>query len=236
MTVEARMLKNEAIKNALKTTREKHSLMRPIVIELKLDLKCLNNEERHALEMHFVEGKWLKNYLLALPDEDFKSFDTRTRDIYSLDKDKNKVPRHLGLPAKLIQSVYQQIKQDMKSLAAKRKKTGKKNRKLKFVSDYTTFDLNQYDNTHWICYGPSGDKNGKYKNTIHIAGIKRPIRTFGMEQIPAGAEPANAKLIRKPSGIYVHLTCYLPAVSSVAAEAEKDDVDRLLEAIGTDLD
>ena len=235
MTVEARMLKNEAIKNALKTTREKHSLMRPIVIELKLDLKCLNNEERHALEMHFVEGKWLKNYLLALPDEDFKSFDTRTRDIYSLDKDKNKVPRHLGLPAKLIQSVYQQIKQDMKSLAAKRKKTGKKNGKLKFVSDYTTFDLNQYDNTHWICYGPSGDKNGKYKNTIHIAGIKRPIRTFGMEQIPAGAEPANAKLIRKPSGIYVHLTCYLPAVSSVAAEAEKDDVDRLLEAIGTDL-
>ena len=62
MTVEARMQKNEAIKNALKTTREKHSLMRPIVIELKLDLKCLNNEERHALEMHFVEGKWLKNY------------------------------------------------------------------------------------------------------------------------------------------------------------------------------
>ena len=139
------------------------------------------------------------------------------------------------MPAKLIQSVYQRIKQDMKSLAAKRKKTGKKNGKLKFVSDYTTFDLNQYDNTHWICYGSDGDKNGRYKNTIHIAGIKRPIRTFGMEQIPAGSEPANAKLIRKPSGIYVHLTCYLPATSPVVSEDEKDDVDRLLEAIGTDL-
>lgn len=233
--VEARTLKNETIRKTLKVTREKHSLMRPIVIELKLDLKCLNNEERHALEMYFVEGKWLKNYLLALPDEEFRSFDTRTRDIYSLDKDKNKVPRQLGLPAKLIQSVYQQIKQDMKSLAAKRKKTGKKNGKLKFVSDYTTFDLNQYNNTHWICYGPEGDKNGRYKNTIHIAGIKRPIRTFGMEQIPIGAEPANAKLIRKPSGIYVHLTCYLPAVASAEPEEKKDDVDRLLEAIGTDL-
>ena len=234
MTIEARTLKNEAIRNTLKATREKHSLMRPIVIELKLDPKCLNNEERHALEMYFVEGKWLKNYLLALPDEEFRSFDTRTRDIYSLDKDKNKVPRHLGLPAKLIQSVYQQIKQDMKSLAAKRKKTGKKSGKLKFVSDYTTFDLNQYDNTHWICYGSDGDRNGRYKNTIHIAGIKRPIRTFGMEQIPAGSEPANAKLIRKPSGIYVHLTCYIPAASPAAAEAEKDEVERLLEAIGTD--
>lgn len=235
MTVEERKLKNETIKNAGKATRARHSLMRPIVIELKLDLKCLNNEERHALEMYFVEGKWLKNYLLSLPDEDFRLFDTRTRDIYSLDKDKNAVPRHLEMPAKLLQSVYQQIKQDMKSLAAKRKKTRKKNGKLKFVSDYTTFDLNQYNNTHWICYGPDGDRNGRYKNTIHIAGIKRPIRTFGMEQIPRGAEPANAKLIRKPSGIYVHLTCYLPATSPVAAEAEKDDVDRLLEAIGTDL-
>ena len=231
MTIEARTIKNETIKKTLKATRERHSLMKPIVIELKLDLKCLSNEERSALEMYFVEGKWMKNYLLSLQDEEFRSFDTRTRDIYSLDKDKNKVPRHLEMPAKLLQSVYQQIKHDMKSLAAKRKKTGKKSGKLKFVSDYATFDLNQYNNTHWICYGPDGDKNGRYKNTIHIAGIKRPIRTFGMEQIPADAEPANAKLIRKPSGIYVHLTCYLP----VAGSAMPGDADRLLEAVGTDL-
>ena len=45
--------------------KEKHSLMRPIVIELKLDLKCLNKGKRHAIKMYFVEGKWLKNYLLA---------------------------------------------------------------------------------------------------------------------------------------------------------------------------
>ena len=235
MTAEARKLKNETIKNTLKATREKHSLMRPIVIELKLDLKCLSKKERHALEMYFVEGKWLKNYLLSLSDKDFRSFDTRTRDIHSLDKDKNKVSRHLEMPAKLIQSIYQQIKHDMKALAAKRKKTGRKNGNLKFVSDYTTFDLNQYKNTHWICYGPDGDKNGRYKNTIHIAGIKRPIRAFGMEQIPADAEPANAKLIRKPSGVYVHLACYLPTASPAVSEDEKDDVDRLLEAIGTDL-
>ena len=41
VTVKARTLKNEAIKNKLKATREKHSLMRPIVIELKLDLNAL---------------------------------------------------------------------------------------------------------------------------------------------------------------------------------------------------
>ena len=112
--------------------------MRPIVIELKLDLKCLSKKERHALEMYFVEGKWLKNYLLSLSDKDFRSFDTRTRDIHSLDKDKNKVSRHLEMPAKLIQSVYQQIKHDMKALAAKRKKTGRKNGKRHSTSTSIT--------------------------------------------------------------------------------------------------
>ena len=66
MTIEARTIKNETIKKTLKATRERHSLMKPIVIELKLDLKCLSNEERSALEMYFVEGKWMKNYLLSL--------------------------------------------------------------------------------------------------------------------------------------------------------------------------
>ena len=37
--------------------KEKHSLMRPIVIELKLDLKCLNKGKRHAIKMYFVEVK-----------------------------------------------------------------------------------------------------------------------------------------------------------------------------------
>ena len=53
------------------------------------------------------------------------------------------------MPAKFIQAVYSSIKQDMVSLAAKRKKTGKKNGKLKFRSEYNAIELNQYGNTHW---------------------------------------------------------------------------------------
>ena len=114
------------------------------------------------------------------------------------------------MPAKFIQAVYSSIKQDMVSLAAKRKKTGKKNGKLKFRSEYNAIELNQYGNTHWICYGNDGNKNGKCRNTVHISGIRRPIRVFGMEQIPKDAEFANAKLIKRPSGIYLMLTCYIP--------------------------
>ena len=102
------------------------------------------------------------------------------------------------MPAKFIQSVYSSLKQDMASLAAKRNKRGRSNGKLKFRSSYDSIELNQYGNTHWICYGTEGNKHGKYRNTVHISGVKRPIRVFGMEQIPSCAE----------FSIYLMLTCY----------------------------
>ena len=206
----ARKGKNITIKENGKATRLRHSSMRPLVVEMKLDLKCLNKSERNNLWMYFTQCRWLCNHLISLSPEEFRAFDTKTRDITSLDKDANPVERHLTMPAKFIQSVYSSIKQDMASLAAKRKKTGKKNGKLKFRSEYTAIDLNQYGNTHWICYTDEGNKNGKYRNTVHIAGIKRPVRVFGMDQIPQNAEFANAKLVKRPSGIYLMLTCYVP--------------------------
>ena len=210
MNESARIEKNENIKKTLQETRFRHASMRPVVIEMKLDLRCLNKTEQEKLWHYFTQCRWLCNYLISLSGDDFKTFNTRTRDITSLDKDGNPVERCLTMPAKFIQAVYSSLKQDIACLAAKKSKTGKKNGKLKFRSEYNAIELNQYGNTHWICYGNDGNKNGKYRNTVHISGIKRPIRVFGMEQIPKDAEFANAKLIKRPSGIYLMLTCYIP--------------------------
>ncbi len=207
MDEKGRIEKNNAIREHGKQTRLRHASMRPIVVELKLDLKCLNKSERNNLWMYFTQCRWLCNYLISLDADAFRLFNTRTRDITSLDKDGNKVDRCLTMPAKFIQSVYSSLKRDMASLASKRNKTGKKNGKLKFRSEYDSIELNQYRDTHWICYMEEGDKNGKYRNTVHIAGIKRPVRVFGMEQIPSSAEYANAKRVKRPSGIYLMLTC-----------------------------
>ena len=128
------------------------------------------------------------------------------------------------MPAKFIQNVYSSLKQDMKALAGKRRKTGRKNGKLKFRSSYDSIELNQYGNTHWICFGPEGNKHRKYKNTVHIAGIKRPIRVFGMDQIPADAEYASAKLVKRPSGIYLMLTCYVPKNEEKKDTENKPDI------------
>ncbi len=202
----------------------RHASMRPLTIELKLDIKCLNKAERSKLFLYFTECRWLCNHLLALEAEAFRSFDTKTRNITSLDKEGNPVARELTMPAKFIQAVYASLKQDMKALGAKRRKTGKKNGRLKFRSSYDSIELNQYGNTHWILCGSEGDKNGRYKNTVHVAGIKRPIRVFGMEQIPGEAEFANAKLAKRPSGIYLMLTCYIPKHEGNAGSEKKPDL------------
>ena len=224
MDESARIEKNNSIKEHGKETRARHNSMRPVVIEMKLDLKCLNKAEQEKLWHYFTQCRWLCNHLISLDADAFRAFDTRTRDIASLDKDGNPVSRCLAMPAKFIQSVYSSLKQDMAALAAKREKTGKKNGKLKFRSSYDSIDLNQYGNTHWICYGSDGNRNGKYRNTVHIAGIRRPIRVFGMEQIPKESEYANAKLMKRPSGIYLKLTCYIPKHEGDVKPGNKADI------------
>lgn len=42
----ARIGKNSSIRNSIKETRIRHASMRPLCVELKLDLKCLNRAEQ----------------------------------------------------------------------------------------------------------------------------------------------------------------------------------------------
>ena len=65
MTEKERIQKNTTIKDTLKKTRERHSSMRPVVVEMKLDLKCLNKSERDNLFLYFTQCRWLCNYLIS---------------------------------------------------------------------------------------------------------------------------------------------------------------------------
>ena len=105
MNEQARIRKNSVIKEHGRETRARHASMRPVVVEMKLDLKCLNKTEQEKLWHYFTQCRWLCNYLISLDADVFKSFDTKTRDITSLDKDGNPVERQLTMPAKFIQAV-----------------------------------------------------------------------------------------------------------------------------------
>ena len=73
MDDKARKEKNSTIRENGKATRLRHSSMRPVVVEMKLDLKCLNNSERDSLFLYFTQCRWLCNYLISLDADAFRS-------------------------------------------------------------------------------------------------------------------------------------------------------------------
>ncbi len=87
-----------------------YASIRPVVVDLKLNLKCLNKKDQKKPLHYFTECGWLCNYLLAMSDDEFRSFDTHTRDIWSYEKNRNKAERHIEMPVKFIQAVYLSLK------------------------------------------------------------------------------------------------------------------------------
>ena len=81
------------------------------------------------------------------------------------------------------------------------KRKGQKVGKLKFKSSCNSIPLKQFGVTHRI----------KSLNKVGIQGIKGDIRVFGLEQFAdnPNAEIANAKLLKRPDGYYIHWTVYI---------------------------
>ena len=195
MNEQERIEKNIRIKQSLIETKLKRSIQRCLVFELKINTSKLTRKQFEKLKFLFVQCKWLYNYLLNEEIDIFK-FDTKTRNIFIFDKDKNKINKTIDIPSKIIQSVHCNLKQNIKSLKY-RKEKGYKIGKLKFKSEYNCIDLSQYNNTHAI-------KNNKFR----ICGFKKLFKVHGLNQIKPKYEIANAKLIQKPSGYYIKLTCF----------------------------
>lgn len=188
--------KKNAIKQGIKNTREKRVFQICKVFELKINGSNLNKIEKEQLKMFFVEAKWLYNYILN--QEDIFKFDYKTKEIEVMNKFKELESRTLKfLPAKNRQDVFHLLKQNIISLSRAKKK-GLKVGKLKFKKDYRSIDLSQNGVTHSIIS----------KNRIRVNGIKRPLLVRGLQQIKKEYEVANAKLIKKPDGYYIKITCY----------------------------
>jgi len=44
---------------------------------------------------------------------------------------------------------------------------------------------------------------------VKVAGITKPLRVRGLNRIPEGAEVSCARLLKKPSGYYLHVVYWL---------------------------
>ena len=189
--------KNQKIKDLIKQTREKRKTQTCKVFELKLISNQINSQQKHFLSRVFLEAKWIYNDILNF--DDLKNYDTKKKEVSILNKNKEKEIRELKvLGSQIKQEILHRTWTSIKSHSTKKKK-GKKIGKLKFKSQINSIPLIQFGKTYKFVDG-----------RLRIQKCKKALKIKGLKQIPNEAEFANANLIRKPSGYYLKVTCFLP--------------------------
>lgn len=195
--------KNAQIKATLLATRERRNLQKCFVFSTKICYNKLNNQQKEQLQMLFVEAKRFYNDALSYLDinKTLKEYNNKKTTVQIKQKDGTIIEKELNyLTSSIKDSIITKIKNSLSSLHAKKVK-GYKVGKLKYKSSYNSIELKQFNNTHRI-------KNLK---RVSIQGIKGYFRVRGLDQfytIP-DIEVANAKLLKKSDGYYIHWTTYI---------------------------
>jgi len=164
---------------------------------IKVAKSKLSRDKEEHIKRLFLEGKWLWNYTLAQKDV-FKA-NRCPESVIVVTKQGELSERVLTtLGSQIKQDIVDSLKSTIKSLATK-KLHGRKVGRIRFQKYCNSIPLRQYGKTYRIDFT---------NNSISIQGLKKPIKVKGLSQIPKGADIANARLVRKPSGLYFHITTY----------------------------
>ena len=194
--------KNAQIKATLLATRERRKTQKCFVFSTKIDYRKLNKLQKEQLQRLFVEAKWVYNDIINhLESDKLSSWDDKKKSVIIRHKDGSFVEKPLlYLKSAMMQGMKSQVGDSLNSLAEKKKK-GYKVGKLKFKSSCNSIPLKQFGNTHRI----------KSLRKVGIVGIKGNFRVHGLDQFAdnPNAEIANAKLLNKPDGYYIHWTVYI---------------------------
>ena len=194
--------KNLKIKHTRAETKERHKHMHCRVFEIKVDFSKLSREKKEHINALFREAKWLRNAVIGSGDP--FSFDDSTKSVMVKVGDKFEQRDLVVISSQMKQGLFDSVKSEIGSLSTKKSK-GEKVGKLKFKSYCNSIPLKQFDNTYRIDFG---------NNAIFIQNLRKPLKVRGLKQIPPDAEIANARFIRKASGLYFHITTYTEPVAT----------------------
>ena len=202
--------KNRKIREHGKATRERHSHMDCRVFSVKVQENRLSCAKEEKLNRCFLEAKWLRNAVVAansLSLEDTLHVQVKVKDTFEVREIKN-------LSSQMKQSVVDSVKTDVSNLS-KAKKAGLKVGRLQYKHECNEINLKQFGKTYKI----------KSHNKISVQNIGVLV-VNGLEQINLDeVEFANAKLIKKPSGFYIHLTVYTKKQPQPTTEKEVIGLD-----------
>ena len=197
--------KNLKIKDTLRATKERRSQMDCRVVSVKVQDNRLSRAKEEKLNRCFLGAKWLRNAVVAtetLSLEDTSRVQIKVKDAFETREISN-------LSSQMKQSVVDSVKTDVSNLA-KAKRAGLKVGRLQYKHECNEINLKQFGNTYKI----------KSHNKISVQNIGVLV-VNGLEQINLDeAEFANAKLIQKSSGFYIHLTVYSNKQPEILTEKE----------------
>ena len=189
-------VKNNKVKETIKSTRERHSNMDCRVFEIKVVDSKMSAKQREQVNQYFREAKWRRNDIIS----DFNNADRNSKTANVKVGDDFETRDLLLLGSQVRQDIYDMVKSELKGLHTK-KKQGEDVGKLKFKSVCNSIPLRQYETTYRINFE---------RNRIKMQNITKPFYVRGLKQIPCDAEITNAKFVRKPSGLYFYITCFVP--------------------------
>ena len=203
--------KNLKIKESLRATKERHSNMDCRVFSAKVQENRLSKAKLEKLYRCFLEAKWLYNAVLSstedFPRSGIKTVSIKVKDTFEEREIKN-------LSSQMKQSVVDSAKTNASNLS-KAKRKGLKVGKLQYKKECNEIDLTQFGNTYKF----------KSHNKISVQNIGILV-VNGLEQIDLDeVEFANAKLVKKPSGFYIHITVYSKKQPQSVAEKEVIGLD-----------
>ena len=198
--------KNSKIKDTLHATKERRSQMDCCVFSVKIQENRLSRAKYEKIVRCFLEGKWVYNAALSY-DGDFPRSGIKTVQVKAKDSFEEREIKCLSSQMK--QDVVDSVKTNINNLS-KAKKKGLKVGRLQYKHECNEINLRQFGCTYKI----------KSNNKISVQNIGVLV-VNGLEQINLDeAEFANAKLIKKPSGFYIHLTVYTKKQSQSNTEKE----------------
>ena len=190
-------IKKLKIKETLKATKNRRSLLQCKTYELKINKSKISKACQAQLDKLFLESKWLYNHILSL--EDRKTFDSKITKVNVRNKKLEIEERELTtISSQVKQSLNTRISNSIYALSVL-KKNGFKVGKLKFKPSINCIPLKQYGITYRI---------NKHHNKLNIQGIKQSLHVNGLHQIQDVLEFGNANFIRKYGDYYLKITCY----------------------------
>ena len=205
--------KYKHIFEARKATAAKRKLQVCHVYKVKIVQSKLSKKQKEQLKMLFVEAKWIYNNALSFSESN-SIYDYNLSDTVShFDKDKNEVETKLNyISSQMKQSVLDGIKSSIKMLSTTKSK-GQKVGKLRYLSEYKSINLKQYNKTYKFVG----------RNRIKIQRVSGSLLVRGLDQFKSipNIEYANAKLLNTASGYYIAITTY---VSKKQKETENDNL------------